>query len=205
MRLIWFIFGFIGLFVFAFVGMLVDFALRSRVIEHTDRLPSTAVVFTGQFDRIERGLDLLAAGQVQSLLISGVNPKAGLTVSGFADQFLLTADQRLWLETGRITLAPDAHTTLENALETACWLEREPDVQSTALITSRRHMARASLALERAIGPVRVIRVTSDPVEAHLAPWNNWVEARKFVATWWLTLVPRRLWPVEVPANCAPN
>lgn len=203
--MIWYIFGAISLFAFAFVGMVVDFALRSRVIDNSDQLPSTAVVFTGQFDRIERGLDLLATEQVQRLFISGVNPKAGLTMRGFADQFALTADQRLLLEADKIALAPDAHTTLENALETACWIERQPDVQSVALITSQRHMARASLALERAIGPVRVIRVTSDPVEAHLSPWKNLIEARKFVATWGLTLLPRRLWPVVVRENCTPS
>jgi len=203
--MIWYVFGVIGLFVAAFIGVGVDFAWRSRVIDHSDGLPSTAVVFTGQFDRIERGLDLLAAGQVQRLFISGVNPKAGLTVSGFAGQFGLTADQRIWLETGQITLAPDAHTTLENALETACWLAGQPDVQSLALITSQRHMARASLALERAVGSVRVIRVASDPVEEYVTPWTNWGEARKFVATWGLTLLSRRTWPVGVPENCWPN
>lgn len=199
MRMIWYIFCAISLFVVVFVGVVVDFALRSRVIDYTNQLPSTAVVFTGQFDRIERGLDLLAAGQVQRLFISGVNPKAGLTVSGFADQFALTAGQRLWLETGQITLAPDAHTTLENALEAACWLERQPDLHSVALITSQRHIARASLALERAIG-FRVIRVASDPVEQHVTPWNNWGEARKFVATWGVTLLPR-----QPSTDCVPN
>ncbi len=157
----------------AFFGVLADFALRSRPNIENSPLPNTAIVFTGQFDRIERGLELLAAEEVQQLFISGVNPKAGLTMRGFADQFSLTADPSAWLETGKITLAPDAHTTLENALETACWLEDNPSVQTIMLITSQRHMARASLALERAIGPVRVVRVASDPVEAHPPPWNN--------------------------------
>lgn len=144
--MIWYILGVTSLFVVAFMGIFVDFTLRSRVIDHTDQLPSTAVVFTGQFDRTERGLDLLAAGQVQRLFISGVNPKAGLIVSGFADQFGLTADQRLWLETDKITLAPDARSTLENALETACWLENHPNVGAVTLITSQRHMARVRRA-----------------------------------------------------------
>ena len=203
--MIWDILGVISLFVVAFMGIVVDFALRSRVIDHTDQLPSTAVVFTGQFDRIERGLELLAAGEVKHLFISGVNPKAGLTVRGFADQFSLTSDQRVWLETDKITLAPDAHSTLENALETACWLDHHPDVLAVALITSQQHMARASVALERAIGPVRIIRVASDPVDAHLTPWNNLREARKFVATWALTLLPRRFWPADMPSNCPQN
>lgn len=189
----------------AFFGVLADFAFRSRPNLENNPLPSTAIVFTGQFDRIQRGLELLAAGEAQHLFISGVNPKAGLTVRGFADQFGLTADRRLWLETGQITLAPDAQTTLENALETACWLDHHPDVRAVALITSQRHMARASLALERAIGPVRVIRMASDPVEALLTPWNNMIEARKFVVTWALTLLAGRFWPADLPSNCTPR
>lgn len=205
MRMIWYILGAVGLLACIFGGMFADFAVRSRPTDDRRALPPALVVFTGQFDRIERGLELLAAGQARSLFISGVNPKAGLKVERFADQFALTAEQENWLTTGRLTLAPHANTTLENALEAACWLELLSDTQSVTLITSQRHMARASLALERATKPVHVIRVASDPPETHLAPWNNLIEARKFAITWGLTLLPRHFWPVNTPENCVPN
>lgn len=138
-----------------FLGVLADFALRSRPNSENNPLPSTAIVFTGQVSLTasSAGWNCCPLEAVQHLFISGVNPKAGLTMRGFADQFSATADQRVWLETGKITLAPDANSTLDNALEAACWLEIHPDVRAVALITSQRHMARASLALERAIGP----------------------------------------------------
>ena len=130
-------------------ALLLDFVDRSRAHDMPADLPGTVIVFTGQFDRIHLGLDLLAAGRVQRLFITGVNPKAGLLVPRFADQFALTPGQADWLATGRITLAPDANSTLENALEAACWMERQPSIDAVALITSRWHMARASLALQR--------------------------------------------------------
>lgn len=183
-------------------GGLADFAARSQPSEDNPALPVTAVVFTGQFDRIERGLALISAGKVERLFISGVNPKAGLVSDRFADRFALTSEQREWLGNGRIVLAPEARTTLENARETACWLQRHPEIRSVALITSQRHLARASLALERAIAPVRVFRVASDAADSPLRVWRNLSEARKFGVTWIVTLLPLDFWPGTDLAGC---
>lgn len=177
--------------------------VSADVSAEDDVLPPVAIVFTGQYDRIERGLELLSEGRVKQLFITGVNPKAGLRLERFADQFSLTSEQRDWLAQGRIILAPNARSTIENAIETACWLGSQPEVRSVTLITSQRHMARAALALERAINPVHVVRVASDTADADQL--NDPGEAREFAATWAITLLPRDLWPTDNLADCQPR
>ena len=198
------------LIVLVFVALLTtvllwNFVSRSAMPDPNTDLPRTAIVFTGQFDRIHLGLDLLAGGRIDRLFITGVNPKAGLHVSRFADQFALTPEQANWIATGRIILAPDANSTMENARETACWLGRQPEIQSVVLITSQGHMARASLALQRAVAPVEVIRVVSDASGGNPGFPSQLPEFGKFVTTWVITLLPRALWPVEEPATCWAN
>lgn len=182
--------------------LLADFTSRSAMPDPNADLPRTAIVFTGQFDRIERALDMLTAGHFDRLFISGVNQGAGLGVDRFAEQFELTTRQANWIASGRIVLAPDANSTLENARETACWLQRRPHLTAVTLISSQTHMARASLALQRAIMPVRVIRLPSDPSDQAPGVRAQLPEFRKFLTTWAMTLLPSTLWPVDEPALC---
>lgn len=185
-------------------ALYVDFTTRSEGHDLSSDLPRTAIVFTGQFDRIRMGLELLSTDRVDTLFITGVNRKAGLDVARFARQFRLTPEQTDALSTGRIVLAADANSTLENALETECWLKRHPDIEAVTLITSRSHMARASLALKRTVAPVRVTRLVSDPMRDAGTFRTRTTEFRDFLATWAITLLPRSLWPVNQPANCGP-
>jgi hypothetical protein len=53
------------------------------------RQVSAAVVFTGQFDRVDEGLRLADAGAVPRLYISGVNGNAGLDPAHFVEQFAI--------------------------------------------------------------------------------------------------------------------
>lgn len=182
--------------------LLADFVRRGNAIERFNALPSTAIVFTGQFDRIERGLDLLSEGHVDRLFISGVNAKAGLGVERFADQFSLTAQQMSWLESGVIILSEDANTTLENAIETACWLETQPETDAVVLISSKPHLPRASLALSATIGPVDIVRVASDLEYGRQGAGYPLSEFRRFVATWAIVMLPHSFWPIELPGMC---
>ena len=182
--------------------LLFEFMSRSEPIESSVELPRTAVVFTGDFDRIRLGLELLSSDSIGRLFITGVNGDAGLNVARFPSQFELTPDQANWITTGRIVLAPDAHTTLENALETACWLDRQPDVKAVTLITSQEHMARASVALQRGVSPASVVRVISEPSEAYDKYQLDLVEFSKFTTTWIITLLPKNLWPSNEPTLC---
>lgn len=179
---------------------LASLEFRARMQATGGPLPTTAVVFTGQFDRIEAGLALRAQGRIERLFISGVNPPAGLRPERFAAQFGLSAALRNDLATGRIVLATRAQSTLGNALETACWLHAMPGTDHLLLITSRAHMPRASLALERALPGVAVARlpVAGDVPETALP----WAELRKFGLTWWVTWLPPLAWPAKPLDTC---
>ncbi|MDX1742506.1 MAG: YdcF family protein [Ruegeria sp.] len=206
------ILGFIGLVfrLLSFVGivavvvafLLYDFMTRSDAYAGDSEPPRTAIVFTGDFDRIERGLELLSMAKVERLFITGVNGDAGLNVDRFPKQFNLDSYETDWIATGQIILAPDAHTTIENALEAACWLDNQPDVKAVTLITSREHMARASVALQHAIGPISVVRVISNSSDEYDKYQINLFAFGEFAATWFITLLPKSLWPGNEPALC---
>jgi uncharacterized SAM-binding protein YcdF (DUF218 family) len=193
------IFGFAAVIL---VFLLFDFMSRSGAHNADHDLPRTAIVFTGDFDRIHFGLDLLFSGRVDRLFITGVNGEAGLNVARFPKQFELSSEQVGWMERGQLVLAPDAQSTLENAREAACWLDHQPGTDAVALITSRSHMARASVALQHGIAPIRVVRVVSDAPGKFDKSEINLVEFGKFSATWIVTLLPRAFWPADEPKNC---
>jgi uncharacterized SAM-binding protein YcdF (DUF218 family) len=178
------------------VGMTIrtDY-LRRALIPTEIAMPATAIVFTGQFDRVNTGLALLENGAVSTLFISGANAGAGILADEFAAQFNLTVTQRVALAGGRIVLASGAENTIANALETRCWLvKRERSQDDVVLITSSGHLPRATLALERALGR-GVAGIASDAVESgrHIEASSS--EILKFVATWLITLPPVRFWP----------
>lgn len=202
-RIIFRLFAIFGMAAFVATALLLDFLNRSRAVEPPADLPPVAVVFTGDFDRIHMGLELLSAGRVEQLFITGVNGDAGLDVARFATQFNLTPEEAGWIESGKISLAPDALTTFENAMETGCWLDRQPErVDAVALITSRMHMARASIALQHEIWPRNVVRIVSDPEEAYDFMKLDLRDFAEYVATWSITFLPHGLWPGDVPSLC---
>jgi len=142
-------------------------------------LPRNAVVFTGQYARIHTGLDLLRAGRIERLFISGVNPGAGIQIDRFADQFNLDGALRRSLSTDRLTLGPAAKTTWGNGLETRCWMRRRGGTSPVLLITSRTHMPRASLTLELMIPSRPVQRLSVGQLNDQSAT-RIAVEAAKF-------------------------
>lgn len=168
-----------------------DFAVRMGAHLPTGQLPANAVVFTGQFDRVRKGLELLKQGHIERLLISGVNAGAGILAHRFVGQFELDGGLQDALKTGRLTLGPRAETTIENATETWCWARSNGLTGPLLLITSRHHMPRASLLLERALPDAVIWRMsvpgeTSDPSIGRVLR-----EFAKFARTWPLGIVPR--------------
>lgn len=179
------------------VGMVVlvlDFLIR-LVPAPISPSPRAAIVFTGQFDRIELGIRLFAEHKIDWLFISGANPGAGLRRATFARQFALSPELTAALNEGRIVLGEDAEYTVANAIEARCWLRRHPAIETVTLITSRLHMPRASLAFERALpAGLRVARIFSDTQAVGVRDALGSGEFRKFVSTWFFSLLPTSLW-----------
>jgi uncharacterized SAM-binding protein YcdF (DUF218 family) len=151
-----------GFLCLAVVGAVVGYvSFDSFSIPSLDRIRqvSAAVVFTGQFERVDVGLRLADAGTVPRLYISGVNGNAGLDPANFVEQFSIRnpdiADLRR-LVACCVELGERADNTFQNAQDTKCWVDRRGLTGPLLLITSRQHMARAMAALSGAL-PDRVI------------------------------------------------
>ena len=67
-------------------ALLVEFQSRRTPPALGQPVPSTAIVFTGQFDRIDQALTLLERGTVDRIFISGVNLHAGIFIDRFETQ-----------------------------------------------------------------------------------------------------------------------
>ena len=137
--------GFLGL---ALIGVAVGYvSFDSFSIPSLERIRqvSAAVVFTGQFDRVDVGLRLADAGAVPRLYISGVNGNVGLDPAHFVEQFSIRnpdiADLRR-LVACCVEWGERADNTFQNAQDTKCWVDRRGLAGPLLLITSRQHMAR---------------------------------------------------------------
>lgn len=192
----------VGILAVVLALQLFQYVSRTAGEEDVSNIPRTAVVFTGDFDRIYTGLDLLSDDKVDRLFITGVNGDAGLSIERFPEQFDLTPEQKSWIEEGRLVFAPDAHTTIENALEAGCWLDSLSGVEAVTLITSQRHMARASIAFQRGTGSRDVSLLISEPSPNHRKYEVDLEEFSRFSATWFVTLLPKSLWPGNKPGIC---
>ena len=192
------------LLVISTAALVREFSIRSQVFSDVTVLPTTAVVFTGQNDRIELALQLFDQGRLDRIFISGVNGGAGISVKNFAEQFQLSLNARAALDTGHIILATDANATIENALEAACWLDKQSNVREIVLIAGRYQMPRASWALESALSrPVSVLRLSPEaPSTGDKQLRSNMRELMRFGVTVPLALIPRHLWPGARPRGC---
>jgi hypothetical protein len=82
-------------------------------------------VFTGADERVRVGLELLKAGLVKRLYISGFNPNAGIwSLNHFEKKFGNGEDDMRPLLKCCIQFGALADTTFQNAVETRCWKTR---------------------------------------------------------------------------------
>ncbi|MCW3477766.1 YdcF family protein [Limobrevibacterium gyesilva] len=113
------------------------------------------VALTGGAERVETALRLLARGQAQKLLVSGV---------GRAAEFVELA-HRAGVDpalSGRVTLGRAAASTRGNATETADWAHSN-DIHTLIVVTAGYHMPRAMAELSRTLPEVALYPVPVQP------------------------------------------
>ena len=174
------------------------------------RRASAGIVFTGAFERVDAGLQLLDKGAIPRLYVSGVNAGAGILPARFVSQFSsrnpnIRDLQRLvaccveWDE--------DANNTFQNASDTKCWVDRHGLVGPLLLITSRPHMARAMAALsgflpgrELIAYPVEDARSSAQPLRARTIEYLKYLVA--LVAVRLPSIVSAKLFEGAVAQQC---
>ena len=159
-------------FLFACGGALVVFAFFFGVFANnldteTGDVPAAdgIVVFTGTASaRISVGLDMLARGKGQRLLISGVYADQNF------DTILAMAPRGLDNVTCCLDLDYIAKDTRENAHETALWAEIH-DYKSLIIVTSAHHVPRAFLEMRRAMPAIRLSAYPVVPENVRMDAW----------------------------------
>lgn len=139
------------------------------------------IVLTGGGNRVNTGLDLLAADKAQYLFISGVNAQ----VKPAELIGLWKGDHAKVLP--RMILGYAAADTASNAIESQEWILKN-NIKTVRLVTANYHMARSMLMFHEQVPDVTIYRhpVIPDDFE----PWSRgfWVltfsEYNKMLATW---------------------
>jgi uncharacterized SAM-binding protein YcdF (DUF218 family) len=119
------------------------------------RRAAVAIVFTGDFARIDEALKLLAARRVPRAYVSGVNGGAGLSRETFVAQFSKRNPELARLDklvACCVEMGEAAENTCQNTRETGCWLKQRAIRGPLLLVTSRTHMARASASVSGGAG-----------------------------------------------------
>ena len=175
-----------ALLVLVLVGVLAAdfflFARRAAALEPDPAARGDAVVALtgGSGLRIAAGVQLVAEGRGERLLISGVHPD--VTMQDLID--LAGGDAQVW--GCCVDIGHTAETTLGNADETAAWAY-ESGYDELVVVTSDYHMARSLLVLQDAMPdimltpwPVRTVvdpsRILSDPksLKGVFLEWAKW-------------------------------
>ena len=127
--------------------------------------------------RIAAGVELVATGRGERLLVSGVHPDVGAA----ALQDLAGGPAETWaccVDVGHV-----AETTLGNADEAAAWAY-ERGYDSLILVTSDYHMPRSLLVLQAAMPDIQLVpwpvRTVNDPA----AVWSDGKSFRGVFVEW---------------------
>jgi uncharacterized SAM-binding protein YcdF (DUF218 family) len=153
---------------------------------------SVAVVFSGGHNRVDAGVRLLDQHLVPRMFISGMRSEEYFRTQ-FIDELSYhnpdVRDLDLLLKCC-IEFGTLAKTTLQNGLETACWVSQRNVTGELLLITSRRHMARA-LAILRGFLPRMTI--VPYPIEeaADASPYGMREKFIAYLEYWFSTLFSR--------------
>jgi uncharacterized SAM-binding protein YcdF (DUF218 family) len=161
-------FSITAVFAVAFLcGFFVFLRSLDRVEPPLIRKGDGIVALTGGSDRIADAMVLLARGQGQRLLISGVGhyvtlSKIGTIAPGLED----------WLKCC-VDLGHNAQNTVGNAEETRGWVKAH-SYKSIVVVTSSYHMPRALLELQRHMPDIRFIPAPVVTERLHdMAIWKD--------------------------------
>jgi uncharacterized SAM-binding protein YcdF (DUF218 family) len=135
---------------------------------HTDGI----VALTGGAGRVELALHLLASGQADRLLLSGIGGGTELTTLGH----LAGIDTAHFAD--RITLGRYAASTRGNGVEAAAWAEQNR-IRSLIVVTAAYHMPRALAELRQALPKVHLFPLPVRPGGAERGPGLR-LEAEEF-------------------------
>jgi uncharacterized SAM-binding protein YcdF (DUF218 family) len=150
-----------GIAALAVVAWSLGFLWFVQVAVHRTGPPPPAhadgvVALTGGAGRVELALRLLAAGQADKLLLSGIGGGTELATLG----------RMAGVDTAklapRVTVGRYANSTLGNAVETAAWAAQN-DIGSLIVVTAAFHMPRALAELHRALPDVALFPLPVPP------------------------------------------
>jgi uncharacterized SAM-binding protein YcdF (DUF218 family) len=161
-------------FSFAVLLYLLGYAVFAVALPRPagDRTTDAIVVLTGAPGRIERGLDLLAAGKAQRLLVSGVARTVrpldlALEYPGHDPLFRCCVD-----------LGRESVDTRSNADEVSRWVKRRK-FHTVRLVTTDWHMPRAGFEIARQLDGSAA--VYDDAVESHPRFQTLYLEYNKYL------------------------
>ena len=184
-------FGLIVMASAAYAGLYWDFLRRSIAESTQTEVPRTAVVVTGDSQRIRFALDSMDAGRFDRLYVVG----EGIDAGRFAVQYGLSEKLRRALESGDIVISSQSTSTLENGIEARCLLHTQRWISEITLITSQYHMPRTSLVFDRALPTnIDIVRLPSDAAKDNRIPPVRQLEWKKFLGSWVITLAPQSFW-----------
>lgn len=141
-------------------------------VEDPDSTTDAIVVLTGGSQRIQAGLQLLAAGKAKKLFVSGVSPGVDI------DALLRVEGQGAETNTRDfvpccIVLGHTADNTFGNALETATFM-RDADFHSLRLVTASYHLRRSLLEFSRVMPDVTILPNPVFPENVKQERWWAW-------------------------------
>ncbi len=189
----------VGVPLFFWVAGFIVFSGTINIMEapQTSNKIDAAIVLTGGTNRVDRGLDLLSAGKVNFLLVSGVHKDVKLSD-------LMT----LWGYKGdipkkKVTLGHEAGNTIGNAIEARSWVVKN-HIGSAYVITSNYHMPRALLEFRHALSGIALVPYPVRP--QNFSPlqaiyWRtSFIEYHKFlVSVYRIVIYPNETEPIPPP------
>jgi uncharacterized SAM-binding protein YcdF (DUF218 family) len=144
--------------------------------EHREAPTDAIVVLTGGSQRVQSGLELLAAAKGKKLFVSGVYRSTDVTA------LLRTVRPGAEALQCCIVLGHSADNTVGNAIESADWMQRE-GYHSLRLVTANYHMRRALLEFSRVMPNAEIVPHPVAPEALKRERWWAWPGTLDLIVT----------------------